>query len=146
MAVRNKPFGEWNVVYYDPRKTDLKKIEERLRQKGCQKARRDFARPRKSHGVTLAVENPFVTPGDCVLVSVKFPKARTGKACIVPPEKWKVRTGRERVVKGGKIPALLGLQTTRKTPPGKHEFRVKVRVAGKVLTFKLEVELVKKVG
>ncbi len=146
MAVRNKPFREWNVVYYDPKKTDLEKIEKRLRQKGCPKARRDVAKPKKSRGVTLVVENPVVTPGDCVLVSVKLPKGRTGKASLVPPQKWKVRAGKERAVKGGKTPALLALQTTRKTPPGKHEFRVKVHVVGKVLTFKVEVELVKKVG
>ena len=148
MAVRKSPFREWVVVYHDPQKTDLKKIEARLREQGCPKARLDAARPTKASGITLAIDNPFVTPGDRVVVAVILPKGRSGKIELVPPREWKMKAGPPRVLKSAtkKKPAIVGLQTPRNAPLGKHSFKARVTTAGKVYTLALEVELVKKVG
>lgn len=63
MAVRSKPFAEWNVVYYDPAKTTPKKILDRLRAKGCPRAQAvPSASERIGEKISAVVSNPVAVP------------------------------------------------------------------------------------
>ena len=146
MAVRQRPFREWVVVYHDPKKTNLKALEARLREKGCPKAKLDVVPAVKTGDVTIGIDNPFVTPGDCVLVEVRLPEGKAGRAIVVAPETVKARAGPERRVKGGQTATVVALQTTKKTPAGKHAVSVKVKIGDEVVTVPLTVEVVAKVG
>lgn len=91
-SMRQKPFGEWNVVYYDAAKTDPEKLEKRLRDKGCPDAKRVEPKTVEKECATIAVENPIATPGDFFSVTLKLPEKTKGKMSVRAPDGWTVQS------------------------------------------------------
>lgn len=118
-TVRKKPFGEWNVVYYDASKTTPEKILKRLRAKGCPKARRIPDSKAKARGAIVSVKNPYVAPGDCVLLTLGGDV--DGKPEITVPKGWTLLPGPTQ--KKDKV-SWFYVQTAKKTKQGKHAIQL----------------------
>lgn len=86
--LRSRPFGEWNVVYYRPDKTDLDTLTQRLRRGGCRNAAQIVAPPKKNGGITVRTANPIVAPGDMVQLAVALPASRSGRVAVELPQGW----------------------------------------------------------
>ncbi len=78
MSVRRSPFGEWVIIYYDPKKTNEKTLLEIVRKGGCPRA--DIIRKQaKSTEIT-----PIITPGDTALIKLHLEKKSDLKATKLP--------------------------------------------------------------
>ncbi len=134
-AVRRKPFGEWNVVYYDASRTDISRIEERLKSKGCREAERVGPATREKDGIQVVVDNPLAAPGDFFVISVKLPGAAAGKLALEPPEGWSSA--------GVPAEASRGIVTSPdKARAGQYAITARVTAGSKETEVTLEVELV----
>ncbi|MAG56730.1 MAG: hypothetical protein CMJ83_10605 [Planctomycetes bacterium] len=120
-SLRKRPFGEWNVVYFDATKTNGDTILKRLRAHGCPKAKLipsgcASARPALFE---IAVYNPVATAGDCFQVAIVIGKAFTPKLKL--PKGWTSIAG-----PAMKEPGILSVyvQTPGKTKDGKYSIQV----------------------
>lgn len=88
-TVRSRPFGEWNVVYYDADKTTPAKLQELLRKGGCRRATAVVSEAVVVDGVSARVQNPMIAPGDLLVIELEAPKALAGKALTMTlPPGW----------------------------------------------------------
>lgn len=89
-TVRNRPFGEWNVVYYDAAKTTPAKLRETLRKGGCRRASAVVSEAVVADGVAARVQNPMIAPGDLLVIELEAPAALAGKPLSMKlPAGWK---------------------------------------------------------
>jgi hypothetical protein len=114
MLVRNKPFGEWVTVYFDPDKITEETLLGLLKKKRCPKA----ATIRRE-GMDATVANPFVAPGDTVQVQVD-PDRRTQLRGMSLPDGWKVAGHEE----GGPAEGDLLIQVPPKAAQGETELKL----------------------
>ncbi|MGE3853584.1 MAG: hypothetical protein AB7K09_17770 [Planctomycetota bacterium] len=133
--VRSRPFGEWNVVYYDPAKTDHQKMLDRLHANGCPRASQITVPATTEAGVTVDLLNPFAVPGDWVLVSVTLPAGAKGASVQLGDnaEGWDLPGGSWRIAGAtaagetatALVPVKVGL-----TVVGRKTLPLKVKVDG----------------
>jgi hypothetical protein len=124
-AVRQSPFGEWVIAFYDPAKTAPDKLLERLRKNGCEKAERVEPKAVEGGGLKVRASNPVAVPGDFFEIAIEGAKAAPETTA---PKGWSV------AVKGAK---RVLVQSPKDAKPGKH----KIAVGG----LDVEVELVTRV-
>lgn len=111
-ACRPKPFGEWVIVYYDAKKTNLETMRKRLRENGCKDAEQVTAKPVEADAAKIGLANPISVPGDFIDLPLEgFKKAPD----VEVPEGWTV------VVKSKD---RLKIQTPAKAKPGEHALKV----------------------
>ena len=130
MLVRNKPFGEWITVYFDPDKITEETLLALLKKKRCPRA----AISRKE-GMDATVMNPFVAPGDTVQVQLD-PERRTQLRGMTLPNGWKVAGQKE----GGPAEGDLLIQVPQKAAQGEVELKLQFRDR----TIKVNVTVVRK--
>jgi hypothetical protein len=140
-SVRSRPFGEWNVVYFDPSKTDAAALLQRLRENGCKNATRVETPAVELDGVTIMLSNPIVVPGDVVQLEATPSGSRTATIHLVVPDGWRTVSPIE--LGHGNVASI---QTPADAKSGKCVLTV--RIAGNDQTAReaqLEVELVERV-
>lgn len=135
-TVRKKPFGEWNVVYFDDTKTTPDEILKRLRAKGCPRAKRVPDRKLTANRATLTVKNPYVAPGDCILLELGGKPA--GKPHIALPEGWTLFPGPSDPKSGV---TWLYAQTPKKAKPGEYDITMEAPGEGKKPSAKASVSV-----
>jgi hypothetical protein len=101
MTVRRKPFGEWVVIYYDKDKTDSAKLLDRLKARGCRRAKQKAPVTGQLGDAAVSVLNPVAAPGDFFHIEVKLPEGASADVSIKTPEGWTVPDGAQRALKGG---------------------------------------------
>jgi len=133
MSVRHSPFGEWVIVYFDPKSVTEEIIHKTIKDGGCPRAKitRKLAK-------TTAL-TPIVTPGDTALLQLTLEKADSLTISEIP-EGWAIT---EPV---GKLSAGVHYLSLR-TPAGAAKKKYKVTLAGaNKKNHRFEVELVSRVG
>lgn len=143
-AVRQRPFGEFNIVYYDAAQTNPEKLFARLQQARCPQAARVETPPVDKAGVRVRVGNTLATPGDLFHIEVMLPAGRSGTAKVVAPEGWSVLNGAAGALKAG--PNRCDVQAPATAKPGAQQVSVWVKLtSGEVIEFPLRLELVNRV-
>ena len=120
-TVRKKPFGEWNVVYFDAKKTTPAKILKRLRAKGCPKATQVKPVTASANGMTLTLNTPYVAPGD--LVHLILGGKGNAKPDVRAPKGWTLYPGPSHPKTGE---TWLYAQTPNDVKPGRHAVTIEV--------------------
>ena len=137
-SVRPQPFGEWNIVYFDPQLADPAKILARLRAKGCPKAQEIAAAEARENELRVRCENPIATPGDSFRVTLQTKDTEAKAIELVLPEKW-IASHRK---PNPRTDTAIWIQSPSTAKPGK--YIVRLRTADKKeLAF--PVELVRQV-
>lgn len=141
-TLRRSPFGEWNVVYFDARKTAPGTLQARLRGNGCRAATLVVAKPQKAGAARVWSTSPIVVAGDLVQVAVQLPPKGTGHATLAVPKGWTLPHGARRDVVGT---TYLLAQTPRSAKQGTHRLTVALTANGQTTPLTLSVELVQQV-
>lgn len=134
-SLRRSPFGEWNIVYYDPKKTDTQKILARLRAKGCPRAELIPATKAEHNEVVATVENPFVTPGDCFQLTFRSAAKEARTLELQTPKPWKAAPKKVTLKAGSNQTVLLRVPTN--AAEGKH--MLQLTSSGKKLSLPVHV-------
>lgn len=143
-ALRQRPFGEFNVVYFDAAKTTPEKLFARLQTARCPQAAREQPAAVEQAGVSLRAGNLLGTPGDLFHVEVVLPPGKTGTAVVAPPAGWGVPGGATSALKAGVN--RCDMQSPAGAKPGASQATVSVKLnSGEVLSFPLRLELVSRV-
>ncbi|MGE3165740.1 MAG: hypothetical protein AB7O52_12590 [Planctomycetota bacterium] len=88
-SVRSDPFGEWNIVYFNPEQTDEAKILARLRAKGCPNAQRvPSVSVELGANLRAMVTNPVAVPGDVFVVELQGVSPESPLPRLVLPSSW----------------------------------------------------------
>jgi len=101
MTVRRKPFGEWVMVYYDNEKTGPAKLLQRLKARGCKRAKQRPPVTGQLGNAEVCILNPVVAPGDFFHIEVKLPEGASADVKLAVPEGWTIPDGAQRALKAG---------------------------------------------
>lgn len=143
MALRQRPFGEWVIVYYEAGKTDTEKLLKRLRANKCPRAKHIVGKVETKGAVGLVSVNPIVVRGDLLQFDIKS-KGKKAKIAVKAPDGWTVLTPSELDL--SKQNSVM-IQTPHTNKMGKFKLTVGVQVDGGAQTiFEKSVDLVKLVG
>lgn len=142
-TVRQKPFGEWNVVYFDATKIDTEKLLERLRKNGCEKAQHIEAASGGEGDARVEVENPIAAPGDFFVVSVTAPEKAKAGVVLTAPEGWTLPSGPKATLKKGL--ARLDLQAPKDAKGDTYTLKATVTVDGESAEIEVKVQVVDQV-
>lgn len=139
-AVRPKPFGEWNIIYYNPKQTTPNSILRHLQATRCPQAELVEDRVHKEGDLKLILKNPLVAYGDCFHFIVELPKERELQVSATLPSEWKLST--PGTLKHG---SRFDVQSSRNSKPGKYEITLQLKQAEGESTLVLPVTLVHRV-
>ena len=114
MQLRNSPFGEWVLVYYDNKKISEGEIFRMIKSRGCSRAAIMRNQTQKAGQSKFTVLNPYICPGD--VLSIQIESDGSEKVSIELPAGWKSIGEVPKSVKGKKV---IHLQSSAKTAQGK---------------------------
>ena len=121
MALRQRPFGEWVVIYYHPAKTNGREILRQLQRGGCKRAR--LIREEGEHATVM---NPIITPGNLVQWRVRLREPAQVKTLVLP-EGWALHGGARLPGELAAGTHYLSLQSPTKARKGQAAFRLEFR-------------------
>ena len=118
MQLRNRPFGEWILVYYDKSQVTEQKLLEFTKTRGCKRAAIIREKEVKAGSTKATVINPYICAGD--VIAVQISSNGKEKISLELPEGWKAE-----------IPATVDgtktffIQTSKTTGQGKKVLKLK---------------------
>jgi hypothetical protein len=129
MAMRSSPFREWDIVYYDPQKTNTTTLEKRLHESKCPNARTEPATTAEAGGIKLGLQSPAVVAGDWAWLLLEMPSGRSGRLKVTAPAGWKLAGGNASWnLPGGA--SIVPVAIPRGTIQGDHVLTVSVQQSG----------------
>ena len=118
MQLRNRPFGEWILVYYDKSLITEQKLLELAKARGCKRAAIIRENEMVADKTKATIVNPYICAGD--VIAVQISSNGKEKISLDLPQGWKADI--PQFVSGTQT---FFIQTTRDIPVGKKVFTLK---------------------